>query len=439
VLFYPVYALLFADAGLSTARISTLFVIWSVVSFVFEVPSGAWADAWSRRRLYAIGAFLTAAGFASWTFWPTYAGFALGFVLWGLGGALCSGTLEALLYEELGDGGAYARVAGRGGTVAILAMLAATVLAAPSFAFGGYLLVGVLSVAVRAAGGCLALGFHETGPEGTGSHATGLEETGSHATGLEGTGSHATGLEETGLEGRARAEAARETEPEGTVREETTRSETARQGASRAETPAETAREEAAGRGYLRTLRAGLGEVRGSRRVAWAVAIAALVPGFTALDEYLPLLSRAAGAPTVAVPLLFALPALAMAIGSTLAGRWAQIAASRLAAGLATAAVLLAGGALSGRLVGMLPVALAFGILQFAIIVTETRLQESITGAARATVLSVAGFASEVFAVLLYAVFGAGAAFASVPALFALCALPLLATAFAVRRCLPGS
>jgi hypothetical protein len=163
------------------------------------------------------------------------------------------------------------------------------------------------------------------------------------------------------------------------------------------------------------------------------------VPGFTALDEYLPLLSRAAGAPTVAVPLLFALPALAMAIGSTLAGRWAQIAASRLAASLATAAVLLAGGALSGRLVGMLPVALAFGILQFAIIVTETRLQESITGAARATVLSVAGFASEVFAVLLYAVFGAGAAFASVPALFALCALPLLATAFAVRRCLPGS
>jgi len=360
-----VYALLFADAGLSTARISTLFVIWSVVSFVFEVPSGAWADAWSRRRLYAIGAFLTAAGFASWTFWPTYAGFALGFVLWGLGGALCSGTLEALLYDELGDGGAYARVAGRGGTVAILSMLVATVLAAPGFALGGYLLVGVLSVTVRAAGGCLALGFHEAGPG--------------------------------------------------------------------------TASDDAAASGYLATLRAGLGEVRGSRRVGWAVAIAALVPGFTALDEYLPLLSRAAGAPTAVVPLLFALPALAMAVGSTLAGRWATIAPPRLAAALAAAALLLAGGALSGRLVGMLPVALAFGILQFAIIVTETRLQESITGSARATVLSVAGFTSEVFAVLLYAVFGAGAALASVPVLFALCGLPLLATAFAVRRRLPGS
>jgi len=353
-----VYALLFADAGLSTARISTLFVIWSVVSFVFEVPSGAWADAWSRRRLYAIGAFLTAAGFASWTLWPTYAGFAVGFVLWGLGGALCSGTLEALLYDEVGDGATYARIAGRGGTVAILSMLAATVLAAPGFAVGGYLLVGAVSVAVRAAGGFLALGFHE-----------------------------------------AATDSAAEDEP-----------------------------------GYLMTLRTGLGEVLGRRRVCWAMAIAALVPGFTALDEYLPLLSRAAGAPTAVVPLMFALPALAMAVGSTLAGRWATITVSRLAAALATAAVLLAGGALSGRLMGMLPVAVAFGILQFAIIVTETRLQESITGAARATVLSVAGFASEVFAVLLYAVFGLGAAFASVPVLFALCALPLLATAFAVRR-----
>jgi hypothetical protein len=82
----------------------------------------------------------------------------------------------------------------------------------------------------------------------------------------------------------------------------------------------------------------------------------------------------------------------------------------------------------------MLPIALAFGVLQFAIIVTETRLQESITGAARATVLSVAGFASEVFAVLLYAMFGGGAGFASVPTLFALCALPLLATAVAAGR-----
>ena len=55
VLLYPVYALLFADAGVSAGQISSLFVIWSVTVFVLEIPSGAWADAYSRRRLLALG------------------------------------------------------------------------------------------------------------------------------------------------------------------------------------------------------------------------------------------------------------------------------------------------------------------------------------------------------------------------------------------------
>jgi MFS family permease len=364
VLLYPVYALLFADAGLSTGQISTLFVLWSTVSFVFEVPSGAWADTWSRRRLYALGALLTAAGYATWTLWPAYPGFALGFVCWGLGGALASGTLEALVYDELAASGAadaYARVAGRGGTVAILAMLAATAVAAPAYAWGGYPLVGALSVAVAVTGGLLALGFPETPRR-------------------------------------------------------------------------EEADEYGGVRGYAATLRAGLREVRGSRPVAWAVAIAALVPGFTALDEYLPLLVREAGAATVAVPLLFTLTALAMAAGSALAGRAAGLGPRRLAGLLALAAVLLAAGALTRHLAGIVPISLAFGILQLAIVVTETRLQEATRSGVRATVLSVSGFAAEVFAVTLYAFVGAGAALAPVAVLFALLGLPMLGTAVAVRR-----
>jgi MFS family permease len=80
VVFYPLYALLFAAAGLSTAQITSLFVIWSGVSFVLEVPSGAWADAFSRRRLLAAGAVIRAAGFLAWGVFPNYFGFAFGFV-----------------------------------------------------------------------------------------------------------------------------------------------------------------------------------------------------------------------------------------------------------------------------------------------------------------------------------------------------------------------
>ncbi len=337
-----------------------------MVSFIAEIPSGALADTWSRRRLYALGAFLTAAGFATWTLWPTYPGFALGFVLWGLGGACGSGALEALVYDELAAAGAadrYARVAGRAGTVAILAMLAATLLAGPVYLAGGYPLVGAGSVAIAAAAGLLALRLPET--------------------------------------------------------------------------PRPADDDDGADGSYLGTLRAGLRQVRGGGRVAWAVAIAALVPGLSALDEYLPLTARATGVATAAAPLLFALPALAMALGSALAGRWAAIGAGRLGLLLAAAAALLAAGGLSGHAAGMLPIGVAFGLLQFAMVVTEARLQDAVPGRVRATVLSVAGFAAEVTAVALYAFFGLGAAWAPVPVLFAAAGLPLLAVAAAVALRLP--
>lgn len=67
VLLYPVYAVLFAETGLSPAEISSLFAIWSVTGFALEVPSGLWADVYSRRRLLAVAPVLPAAGYALWT------------------------------------------------------------------------------------------------------------------------------------------------------------------------------------------------------------------------------------------------------------------------------------------------------------------------------------------------------------------------------------
>ena len=441
MLLYPVYALLFADAGLSTGAISSLFAIWSIVAFLAEVPSGALADSWSRRHLYALGAGLTGLGYALWIFWPAYPGFALGFVLWGIGGAFASGTLEALVYDKLaaenspspeaepplsgvgdrpvreldpavrvgdepplsgvgdwsvreaepadvgdepllsgvGDwaareaapadrvedespaaGVAYARVMGRAGTVGILAMLAATLLATPAYAVGGYRLVGIASVAVVTLGGLLALRLPSATADGTADPLT-----------------------------------------------------------------------ESDGNSYWMTLRDGVRESVRNRRIAWAVTIAALVPGFSALDEYLPLLSRDKGAPTTLVPLLFGLTALAMAAGSALAGRFPALPRRRLAALLTAAAALFAAGALVPSILGMVAVSASFGVLQFAMILTETRLQEAITGRARTTVLSVSGFLSEVFAVGLYALFALDA---PLPALFALSAVPLAATALAIAR-----
>lgn len=352
---YPVYALLFAGAGLSTAQMSSLFALWSVVAFAAEIPSGALADVWSRKRLYALGELSTAAGFATWMLWPSYPGFALGFVLWGLGGSLSSGALEALVYDSLstaGRAGDYARVMGRANTVSILAMLGATLLAAPAGQAGGYLLVGALSVAFKLVGAALSLRL----PEKRGS------------------------------------------EPDDDSPED----------------------------GYWAMLRSGLRETLGSRPVARKVLVAALIPGFTALDEYLPLLSEDKGASIAQVPLLYAVTALAMAAGSALAGR-----SFPLPAALTLAAAAVAAGALIPSLTAMVVVSVAFGLLEYSIIRAETRLQDSIIGPARGTVLSVAGFGGEVFAVALYAVFALDLPLST---LFALCVLPLLATAMIARR-----
>jgi hypothetical protein len=191
--------------------------------------------------------------------------------------------------------------------------------------------------------------------------------------------------------------------------------------------PGRDAESETGEPGYLGMLRGGVREAIGSKRVAWAVLVAALVPGFSALDEYLPLLARDRGATTATVPLLFAVTALAMAAGSALAGRYSQV-GPRIP--VIVAAVLLTG-ALIPHPAGIVAVSAAFGLLQFAMIAAETRLQETITGPARTTVLSVAGFASEVFAVALYGLFAIPVPLAW---LFVVCAGPLLLTAVAVRR-----
>ncbi|WP_460357761.1 MFS transporter [Actinoallomurus acanthiterrae] len=360
VLLYPVYAVLFAKAGLSPAAISSLFVIWSVTSFLLEIPAGLWADVFSRRSLLTIAPLLTGTGFALWTFAPSYASFALGFVLWGAGGALRSGTLQALVYEELsryGAADAYPRTLGRTHAMGMLAVMAATGLAGPVIALGGHRAAGIASVAA-----CLLC-----------------------------------------------AAAARSL-------------------------PASRGRTER-GPGYREVLRVGLAEVRRTPAVRRSLLIVSLLMGTAgALDEYVPLLAGSTGAPASVAPLLVLLVTAGLTAGGWLAGR-----GTRWTAGLLVlAAGCLAAGAASGRAAGLLPVALAFGVFEWAMSNADARLQEQIGDESRATVTSVAGFGSEIVAVSAYSAYALGSTWAGPGALFALAAVPFVAVALAVRSAGPG-
>ena len=101
ILIYPVYTLLFVEAGLDLTHISYLLAIWSIPVVLFEVPSGVLSDRWSRRGMLLLAALLKAACFTFWLIDFSFVFFALGFVCWGISEAFASGSEEALLFDSL--------------------------------------------------------------------------------------------------------------------------------------------------------------------------------------------------------------------------------------------------------------------------------------------------------------------------------------------------
>lgn len=161
ILIYPVYAIMMLAEGVNEFELSVLFVIWAAAAFTFEIPSGVLADRLDRRYYIFAGSLAGAAGFLVWWQWPTFGGFAVGFVLWSLGSAIHSGTQQSLLYDVLFEQGrtaAFARIYGRGKAAASLAVLVA--MAVGGFmAENGYERVLILSALAPFASGLLIVCF----------------------------------------------------------------------------------------------------------------------------------------------------------------------------------------------------------------------------------------------------------------------------------------
>ena len=149
--FFALYALFMREHGLGPSEFAAALLVWSLTGFVLEVPSGALADRVDRRRLLFVSGVLYLGTFVTWLVLPTFPGFLLGFVLWGVSTALESGTFEALLHDELTARGCpqeYGRVRSRSEAVAVTVMALAIGAGGPLHALGGYRLAGVVSVAM---------------------------------------------------------------------------------------------------------------------------------------------------------------------------------------------------------------------------------------------------------------------------------------------------
>ncbi len=306
-----------------------------------EVPAGALADRFSRRGCMVAGGVLQAACHGLWIVAPGFTGFAAGFVLWGIGGALGGGAFAALLYDGLtaaGAGHRYGPVTARADAAALLVQVPVAGAASVLFTLGGYTAAGIVSVGVCLAAAALAAGMPDVRP-------------------VDGGGPDEDGDDD---------------------------------------------------RGYLETLRAGLGEAARVGAVRAAVVAIAVLAAFDGLEEYYPLLAEDWGVRQDLIPVALLVIPLVGAAGAALGGRIVRAPRLVLGALLGAGAVAFAlAGVLAGP-AGIAGLAVFYGVGRAVQVVTDTRLQERIAGTSRATVSSVAGLASELAIILLFSLWAVG-------------------------------
>lgn len=402
---YALYGVLFADHGLSTAQISLLLALWSVTAFVLEVPSGAWADTVSRRALLVLSSLLQATCFALWMLAPSFLGFALGFVVWGVASSLESGTFEALIYDDLvarGEPSAYASIMGWARGAQETTVLVAILAAAPLFALGGYPLVGWVSVGIALLHTLTAVALPSAPVAISAGAVDDLDDEPPGAAGphvVPGSSQSMSGAEPGGL--------------------------------SR----------------YVTMLRTGTAEAFRVRRVRRGVLLGALLYGVTAFDEYFGLLAVSGGASTSTSALLVAVTVAGSLVGSLLAGRTEVVPARWLAVALFLAGILFIAGSLAVGAaltagpwllwVGFAGIGIAYGIDFTIEVVAGARLQAAIEGRARATVLSFSGLLSEIVALLVFGFVAAATQWLTMSATIALLGTVLLVSALLTPSWLP--
>ncbi len=98
---YVIERLFALERGLSIQQMVFIEIIYAVVVMTLEVPTGAIADRWSRSKMMVISAFFIFFEFFVLIFAYDFWLFALSALSAAIGGALASGTSNALLYDSL--------------------------------------------------------------------------------------------------------------------------------------------------------------------------------------------------------------------------------------------------------------------------------------------------------------------------------------------------
>src|SRR5215468_1628936 len=100
-----VYPLFLRSRGLNQLEINSVLAVYFAVSLLFDVPTGAFADALGRRRSFVLGCLLRAVGFAVYFVSHTYALFLVAEAIDAVGTTFCNGAVDAWGVDALDEAG----------------------------------------------------------------------------------------------------------------------------------------------------------------------------------------------------------------------------------------------------------------------------------------------------------------------------------------------
>lgn len=154
------------ESGLSPIQIGFTFALFFVACNLFEIPSSIIADKFSRKKVVMVALIFFLFCNGIFLFSQSQVAFIIHMILAGIGVALFSGTVEALLYDELkaiGQEGKYQKAIGFYQIALSLALSTSLFLGAFLVQYGYYVIV-VISLSLAFASLCVFTLFMKETP-----------------------------------------------------------------------------------------------------------------------------------------------------------------------------------------------------------------------------------------------------------------------------------
>jgi len=102
---FAVYPLFLRSRGLNQLQMNSVLATYFAVTFLTDVPTGAFADALGRRRSFILGCALRTLAFTVYFFAYRYPMFLLGEAIDGIGTTFCNGAIDAWGVDALDEAG----------------------------------------------------------------------------------------------------------------------------------------------------------------------------------------------------------------------------------------------------------------------------------------------------------------------------------------------